>query len=288
MRNFPRALVLLVGASKATAATPADGPVPGCRSLQTQVLECSVSAIGGVGTFDVHVRAPAGLVVSFAEPVIGMQPPPSSSYRASFQGKTATVIPIRRDPVPGATVHFDTETVHVTLNLKPGPVADTQVLVVDPGRAGREEEVERRIREAVGGFEERASARAEEVLLEEIAARGVEIVELDATPTRHDQVVLRARRTVRVGARRVLLVGIENRSGDELELKRVRVWVGGGAERELAGVRSRVGEERIAPNQEGMVAIGLPEAVVRGQRLRVRVEFTDSERDVEISGVRAW
>ena len=30
------------------------------------------------------------------------------------------------DPIPGATVHIDTATVHVTLNLKLGPTADTQ------------------------------------------------------------------------------------------------------------------------------------------------------------------
>ncbi len=287
MRLFAVGLALLVAGSSARAATSPDAQGPGCRPLQPQVLACTVSPVGGVGTFDVHVRAPAGLVISFNEPLVGMQPPPSSSFRASFQGTTATVIPIRRDPVPGATVHFDTEHVHVTLNLRAGAVADTQILIVDPRKAGRDEEVERRVKEATEGLEERATEEAEEGLFSDIAEHGAEVVELDATPARHDQVVLRARKVVRIGTRRVLIVGIDNRSGDDLEVTKVRVWLAsGGAERELARTRYHVSEKSIGSNREVVAAIGLPEGLGRGERLRVRVEFTDSERDVELSGVR--
>src|SRR5262249_41651092 len=118
MRSSFRTLVALAGLPARVLAAPPAPASPACTYVQPQVQQGAVSTIGGVGTFDVFVAPPASLVVAFDDPVTGMQPPPTMSYRASFSGTTATVVPIRRDPIPGATVHIDTATVHVTLNLK--------------------------------------------------------------------------------------------------------------------------------------------------------------------------
>lgn len=272
--------------SPALARTTAPEP-PGCMTLQPQVKQCSVSAIGGIGTFDVQVRPPAGLVVTFDDPVTGMQPPPTSSYRASFDGKSATVLPIRRDPIPGATVHFDTATVHVTLNLKLGKAADTQILIVDPRRGLRDEEVERRVKEAVDGLDERANQLANEILVGELASNGVESIDVDATPSRHNQVVLRAKRVVRLGKRRVLLFNIDNRSADALEVKSVRVWVcEEDGDREIPHPVFRLQGERIPVNLEVAGAVSLRAAASHGDCLRLRVDFSDPERSVELGGIR--
>lgn len=284
----PRRLFLLVFlASSSGLAATTDPTPPGCMTIQPQVKQCSVSSIGGIGTFDVRVAPPAGLVITFDDVVTGMQPPPGSSYRASFDGKSATVVPIRRDPIPGATVHFDTATVHVTLNLKLAPTADTQILIVDPRKGARDDEVERRVKEATDGLDDRARERADEMLVTEIAERGVESTDTDASPTRHNQVVLRATRIVRVGNRRILLFTIENRSADLLDVKAVRVWAGtDGADREVPHAIFRVHGNTVPTNEERAGAVSLPGLATRGDRLRLRVEFTNPERDVELAGIR--
>lgn len=287
MAHLVRTFALVFAISSPALARTAAPAAPGCAALQPQVKQCSVAAIGGIGTFDVQVSPPAGLVVSFDDVVTGMQPPPTSSYRASFDGKTATVLPIRSDPVPGATVHFDTATVHVTLNLRRGPVADTQILIVDPRKGPRDEEVERRVKEALDGLDERANQLAEEMLVGALAEEGMESVDLDATPSRHENVVLRARRVVRLGKRRVLLFTIDNRTADTLEVTSVRVWVGPEAgEREVPHPVFRVHGKSILVNDEVAGAVSLPAAAARGERLRLRVDFSDPERSVELAGIR--
>ncbi len=273
---YPLALLLLSAPAQAAAA-----PAPACTVLQPQVKQCSVSAIGGVGTFDVVVAPPAGLVVAFDDAVVGMEPPPASSYRASFSGTTATVAPIRRDPIAGATVHFDTATVHVTLNLKLGPKADTQVLIVDPRKGARDEEVERRVKAATEGLEDRASARADEMLVSDLAS-GIDVADTDVSPSRHNQVVLRTRKLVRLGERRVLLFSVENRGGDQLTVKAVRLWLAG---RELPRPGFSVSATTIPVNQEVPAAVVVPKGVA-GDVVRLRVEFTDADRTVEIDGIK--
>src|SRR5262249_2996369 len=57
----------------ATAAPPKEAPAsqppePGkCNYIQPQVKQCTVSTVGGVGTFDVIVTPPAGLVINFED-----------------------------------------------------------------------------------------------------------------------------------------------------------------------------------------------------------------------------
>src|SRR5262245_41301605 len=89
--------------------------------------------------------------------------------KAIFSGQTATAVPLRRVPIPGATVHFDTASVHVILNLKLGGVPDTQLLIIDPQKAARDAEVERRVKDALSHLEERATERANQILLTELA-----------------------------------------------------------------------------------------------------------------------
>jgi hypothetical protein len=253
--------------------------------LQPQVKQCSVSPIGGIGTFDVVIAPPASLVVAFDDAVTGLQPPPSSSYRASFSGTTATVVPIRRDPIAGATVHIDTATVHVTLNLRLGASADTQLLVVDPRKGVRDAEVERRVKEALDGLEERASQRADEILTRELATGGIDVADADAAPSRHNQVVLRAGRLVRIGNGRIVLFSIENRSADVLEVRRVRLWVGReGSEREVPSPPHALQRNAVPVNQEVPAAIRIPEGAA-GDSVRLRVEFTDPERSVELGSL---
>jgi hypothetical protein len=269
-------------------AAPSPALVPGkCISIQPQVKQCAVATVGGVGTFDVIVTPPAGLVITFEEPIVGMQPPPSSSYQAIFSGATATVVPLRKDPIAGATVHFDTASVHVTLNLRMGPVPDTQLLIVDPRKAVRDAEVERRVKEAMEGLEARANERAERILLEELAAGGADLADADVSPARRNQVVLRAGKRLRVGGRHFLVFSIDNRAGDDLEVKGVRVWVG------KDGKETEVQEPlyQLAPTvhvaEEVPGAVSLPQGTIGGDdRLRLRVEMADPERTVEISGIR--
>src|SRR5262245_12096372 len=95
------ALAVALSAVPAHASAQAEStsaPPPGhCAYIQPQVKQCSVSTEKGVGTFDVTVSPPAGLVITFEEAVVGMQPPPSSSYKAIFSEQTATVVPVRKD-----------------------------------------------------------------------------------------------------------------------------------------------------------------------------------------------
>ena len=284
---FGASLVGLV--SPALAAPPA--PAPSCIPLQPQVKQCSVSAVGGVGTFEAVVTPPAGLVIAFDEPITGMQPPPTSSYRASFSGTTATVVPIRRDPIPGATVHFDTRSVHVTLNLRSGPTPDTQIVIVDPRRDLRDAEVERRVKEAIDGLEERASRLANEGLLDELASGGAAVEAVDVRPVRHDQVVVRADQVVRLGGRRVLLLAIANRSADVLEVRGVRAWTGAdGSERELLHPAYQLHGKTVPVNGETRMVLSLPTppvpAAAGSDRLRVRIEFADPGPSVELAGIR--
>ena len=72
----------VLGLSVPALAAPPPPSSPACANIQSQVKQCSVSPIGGVGTFDVLVAPPASLVVAFDDAVTGMQPPPTSSYRA--------------------------------------------------------------------------------------------------------------------------------------------------------------------------------------------------------------
>ncbi len=271
-----------------TIASPAPGPAAAAVTppQPPDPKRCSVSTVGGVGTFDVIVTPPAGLVINFEDPVSGMQPPPTTSYKAIFSGNTATVVPLRRDPISGATVHFDTATVHVTLNLKLGGTPDTQLLILDPRKGARDEEVERRVKEALGHLEERANERAERILLEELAASGADAVDPDVSPTRHNQVVLRAKKVVRIGNRRLLLFSVDNRSGDDLEVKAVRIWAGGaGKERELSRPAYQLAAT-VHVNEEiaGAVAIPLKSATSM-DRIRLRVELSDPERNVELGGI---
>lgn len=281
-------LVSVLADAAPGAATQPLPPDPGkCTYIQPQVKQCAVSTVGGVGTFDIVVSPPAGLVINFEEPITGMQPPPTSSYKAIFSGNTATVVPMRRDPISGATVHFDTATMHVTLNLKPGGTPDTQLLITDPRKAVRDEEVERRVKEALLTLEERANERAERILLEEIVGSGAEVVEPDVSPNRHNQVVLRAKKLVRIGNRRVLVFSVDNRSGDDLEVKAVRVWTGAeGKERELPRSPYQLAP-KLAVNEEavGAVAIAL-KSPGSADRLRLRIELSDPERNVELGSIR--
>ncbi len=218
--------------------------------------------------------------------VTGIQPPPTTSYRTSFSATTATVVPIRRDPIPGATAHIDTATVHVTLNLKLGPTADTQLLIVDPRKGIRDEEVERRVKEATVGLEDRANARADEILVGELAS-GIEVADADVAPSRHNQVVLRARKLVRLGERQLLVFSIENRGAEPLEVRRIRVWVErAGAERELPTPVYGLQRKTVPVNEETGAAVSFTKLATAGDRLRVRIEFTNSERSVELSDVR--
>jgi hypothetical protein len=278
----------VVGAKPPTPpAVPPQAPEPGkCVYIQPQVKQCAVSTVGGVGTFDIVIAPPAALVINFEEAITGMQPPPTSSYKAIFSGSTATVVPIRRDPIAGATIHFDTATVHVTLNLKLGPTPDTQLLIVDPRKAARDEEVERRVKEALLTLEERANERAERILLEEIAGGGAEVVDPEVSPTRQNQVVLRAKKLVRVGSRRVLVFSVDNRSGDDLEVKAIRLWAGtAGKDRELPRPAYQIaGTVHVNDELVGAVVIPL-KTVAASERLRLRVELSDPQRNVELGGI---
>ena len=185
-------------------------------------------------------------------------------------------------------MHFDTASLHVTLNLVLGPTPDTQLLVADPRRPTRDHEVERRLKEETDGLDDRVAHLADESLLREIAAGGVEVLELGAAPTRHNQVVLRAQRLVRIGGRRVVLLSLENRSGDALELGAVRAWKGPeGSDRELPRPVFRTGAADFKPDSQISVAVRLPPfTVTPTDRLRVRIEFSDSEHNLELAGVR--
>lgn len=282
------------GAAPPTRTEPATqpgetaAPAPGkCSYIQPQVKQCTVSLTGGVGSFDVTMTPPAALVLTFEEPITGMQPPPSSSYKAVFSGSTATIVPLRRDPIPGATVHFDTANVHVTLNLRLGANPDTQLLVMDPKKVVRDAEVERRVKEAMEGLEERANERADQILLEEIASAGVEVVDTDVEPARHNQVVLRAKRVVRVGNRRVVVFSVDNRSGDDLEVKSVKLWYGSdGKDRQLPESSVQLGKV-IHVSEEVVGAVSVPiKTAPTGDRLRLRVEMADPERSVDLHGIR--
>lgn len=288
MAFFTRTLALVVVLSPPALAAPPAPETPGCDYIQPQVKQCTVSTIGGIGTFDAVIMPPAGVVIAFDDAVTGMQPPPTSSYKASFSGTTATVVPIRRDPIAGATVHFDTATVHVTLNLKLGPKADTQLVIIDPRKGLRDEEVERRVKEAVDGLEERANQRADELLLADIVANGVDVIGAGAAPSRHNQVVLRADKIVRFGNRSVLLLTISNRSADELEVKSVRAWTTGsnGTERELPRPTYRVHGKAVPVNEEMAAAVSLPQTASPTDRVRVRLEFVDADHTVELAGIR--
>jgi len=115
----------------------------------------------------------------------------------------------------------------------------------------------------------------------------VDLVDADVAPSRHNQVVLRAQKIARIGNRRVLLLSIMDRSADELEVKSVRAWLGpAGAERELPRPTYRLRAKTVPVNEEMAVAVSLPKPLASSDRLRLRIEFTDPERSVELAGIR--
>jgi hypothetical protein len=84
----------------------------------------------------------------------------------------------------------------------------------------------------------------------------------------------------------VLVFSVDNRSGDDLEVKAIRLWAGtAGKDRELPRPAYQIaGTVHVNDELVGAVVIPL-KTVAASERLRLRVELSDPQRNVELGGI---
>lgn len=276
------------------APPPPTEPAPGaCSYLQPGVKICST--LQGQGSFDVITYPPAVVFVRLEEPVTSFVAPPDVYFQAAYQGNTVTIAPLRQDLPERIPTIISTASLNITLNLRPGSLAkaDTQVTIRDPRRASRDAEIDRQVQERLAPLEkkladerrtleERARARAADIVLSELAREGLAVRQLEVGPARNSQlIVIRARQLVRVGGRRYVLFSVENLSRNPYQVRNVRLRVGD----QVTAAAWRFATATIGVDEEVQAAVEIPARVRRP--LSIEVEEADPRRNVTLSGIDA-
>lgn len=282
-------------------------PAPGtCSHIQPGVKVCST--IQGQGSFDVLTYPPATVFVMFEDAIDpGSTVLPDKTYfKAQVAPGDATIITIKpkttslpsRTPMTVKTVTGTT----VTLNLRPGNLqsVDTQVTIKDPDREVRAEDFERRcaeqfvdrekiLLERERKIEERARRRSDEQILEALAQGDTEVFQPKATARNDQLIVLRAEKVLRVGARRYLILTVENLDEADFRIAAVKAWIkDGDVERPVKAI-ARYEADVVESNRKRRIGVLLPLGKTKltdKTRLRVRIEETDTSRSVELGGIR--
>jgi hypothetical protein len=311
---------LLFGAGDAGAqkkkdkAAPKDAPKPeeaaSDEALRPTPGECVYQGQGikicatkdRKGVYDVKTFPPASVTIEFEDPVEQVTQADKDAFAIGWKegGNKVTIKPKRKDLPERTPLVITTSQVTVTISLRPSDVekVDTQVQIIDPDRSWRDAEVERRVnelrtederklKEKEAQLEKRAEARAEALLLEDLAKSDAEVKPTGTKPARNDAfIVLRTKHVVRVGQRRWLVFTVENRSDRPFEVRDIYLWLQtGGAETPLKAPW-KMASTTIAVGDEVRGVVAVPGKVPpKGARLRLRVEETDPDRSVEQSGI---
>jgi len=287
-------------AAAAAADTPPKLPQPDpgkCIYIQPGVKHCAT--LQGQGSFDVVTYPPAAVVIRLEEDIIRTTPPPPALFQFETTKNTATISPVRTNLPSRTVVLLTTPSTTITINLIPGSLAnaDTQVSITEPRKTLVEADLERRLADAVAArqaeldereksLETYSAKRAAELIVDELAKDGADVVG-SKTARNNELIVLHARKVLRIGARRYVVLSVENLSGEPFEIKGLRVFAEGISEqpRALEDVYSSFGGvTTIAPNQEvqGAISVPLDPQLATRARLRIQVIERNPKRNVEL------
>jgi hypothetical protein len=265
--------------------------------IQPGVKHCAT--LQGQGSFEIITYPPAAVVIRLEEDIIKSTPPPPALFQFEVSKNTATISPVRTNLPTRTVVLLTTQSATITINLVPGSLAnaDTQVTITEPRKTLLEADLERRLADAVAArkaeldereksLETYAAKRAAEIIVDELAKDGADTLG-SKTERNSELIVLRAKKVVRIGTRRYVVLGVENLSGEDFEIKGIRVSVEGISEhaRLLEDVYSSFGGvTTIAPNQEvqGAISVPLDPQLATKARLRIQVIERNPKRSVEI------
>jgi hypothetical protein len=247
-------------------------PDPGkCVTIQPGVKHCAT--LQGQGSFDVVTYPPAAVVIRLEEDIVKSTPPPPALFQFEVSKNTATISPVRINLPSRTVVLLTTPSATITINLVPGSLAnaDTQVTITEPRKTVLEADLERRLADAVAArkveldereknLETYAGKRAAEIIVDELAKDGADVLP-GKTGRNSELIVLRVKKIVRIGERRYVVLGVENLSSEDFEVKGVRVFAEGisAESRPLDDVYASFGGvSTIAPNQELQGAVSVP------------------------------
>ncbi len=268
-----------------------------CVYIQPGVKHCAT--LQGQGSFEIITYPPAAVVIRLEEDIIRTTPPPPALFQFEVSKNTATISPVRLNLPTRTVVLLTTPSATITINLVPGSLAnaDTQVTITEPRKTLVEADLERRLAEAVAArqteldereksLETYAAKRAAEIIVDELARDGADTLG-SKTERNSELIVIRAKKVVRIGARRYVVLSVENLSGEVFEVKGIRVSAEGISEqpRLLDDVYSSFGGvTTIAPNQElqGAISVPLDPQLATKARLRIQVIERDPKRSVEL------
>jgi hypothetical protein len=256
------------------------------------------------GVFEAKTTLGSTITVALPEAVDTVTQPNSKVWAIGWSKEPPSpVVSIRlktKDLPDRTPIVVRTQTYSLTIVVRSSSLAevDTQIEVVDIERGGRDAEIERRVaeqraadeaglKEKQAQIEQKAVARADALLLEDMARSDVEVRETGIKPTRNDAgTVLRTPRVVRVGQRRFLVFFVENRGEGPLKVVDVRVWLQlEGAETPVKATwKMATPDLDVADNVRGVIAIPL-KVPSKGAKLKVRVETEDGKRSVERDGI---
>src|SRR5262249_39327136 len=156
----------------------------------------------------------------------------------------------------------------VTVNLRRGSRSkvDTQIWIKDPRRGQRDAAVEKAVADAERKLEQRASERADALILGELLERGADIREPKGKLiARNDEaIVLRAKALAGIGKRKYLLFSVENRSGELFEVRSIRV-----AGQSTQALGWKMARTSLLPGEEAHGAVLLPEGGGNASRGRL-------------------
>lgn len=308
------------GKGKSTEGTAAEGGEQKkpegqgpCTYTRPGLKLCTVE--DGVGSFDVFTLPDERIVIFFDEPITEWVPPasgydvavdcvqPGTDDKSCLKNSTMLRIGPRSRLPERTSLHVTTQTVKVAITLRPSPDGkqfDAQVTVKEADRAERnafiEAEVERRLaerdaalRQREAQLEQRASVRADELVVERLAAAGLDRQSVGNTEraASDDGVVLIGRGAVRLGDRRYFLLAVDNQSGRTFEVKRVKVFQVEGKNSRPLKVTWRFAPTVVPPDEVAQGALLLPVKKAPGRNVRFKVRLEDDDgRAVELGGMQ--
>jgi hypothetical protein len=274
--------------AKTVASSPAqEFPTPGsCNYLQLGVKVCSALS-DGHGSFDVSTAVPAAIYVRTEDPISHFVPPDPHYFQSQKVPPNAVIIAPIQDHLPEVTpAIITTKTLTITLKIHHGSQrqADTQLSIHDPLRGQRTVAIEEAVAEAEKRVEARLTTQLHDALLEDLARDGAESRKPKGQTIGRNNalIVLEATQLLRLGPRRLLFFLIENRSGEPFQVKALHLLI---AEREIPAPSWKIARPTIQPAEQVRGVVELP-LETRPEPFRLRVEETDSQRTVELSGIQ--
>lgn len=261
------------------------------------------TTLDGRGAFDILVKSKTTLVVSLPEPLTDVSQPRTAAYKEAvswFAGGSQITLTVDAPKLPDVDMVVVT-TAHqsVTLLLRSAETPDLQVFFRDPRPQEQEAEIERRVHDTLEprlkeleereqSLEKKAQERATKLILEQLAASSWENPPLDKPrDARTGYVVLHVDSLLRIGARRYLLLVLENLDQSPYFIKGARAWWSGGGPGQDLHLPVHLQREVVSDKGEGRIVLELPPQTrfPKNPRLTVRVETTDPGGAVVLDGI---